>query len=117
MKMGMKAYDTTEIKSNLESHEWESFHVWCFARHLSKRLAPEVTALGWLMAIELLSKDLDKGVDGFTGQRIEDKSITHLGSSTYRLLAIFIRMNASILPPEMLAEVKDEWSAVMEMTA
>jgi hypothetical protein len=81
--------------------------IWEFGRMLSTKLNPELVPEGFVMACELLIYDLQKGVDGFTGQPIRSKLVGY-PPMIYALLRMEIPHIASVIFPEEFATaVKD----------
>jgi hypothetical protein len=103
---------TEEVKSKLQRGGFSSGHVDEFCRLLASRLQSQVTPLGFLMAFELMIIDVEKGVDGFTGKRIESY-ISGLGiGGIYRLsMSSIIK---KVLPEDFAQQVIEEWQGVLQ---
>ncbi|MBI5153087.1 MAG: hypothetical protein HZA36_01360 [Parcubacteria group bacterium] len=78
-----------------------------FARFLASRLNSQLVPMGFVMACELALYDLQKGVDGFSGQPIRS-SLVGYPPMIYVLLRVEIPMIAkAIFPEEFAAGVQE----------
>ncbi|KKT42322.1 MAG: hypothetical protein UW30_C0001G0047 [Candidatus Giovannonibacteria bacterium GW2011_GWA2_44_13b] len=77
-----------------------------FGRYLADYLNPELVPMGFVMGCELALYDLEKGVNGFTGKRIEN-NIVGYPPQTYSLLRMEIpRIADAVFSAEFAASVK-----------
>ncbi|HUW43418.1 MAG TPA: hypothetical protein VMV95_00440 [Bacillota bacterium] len=77
--------------------------IYDFATYLADRLNPELVPQGFNMAAELALYDLEKGVDGFTGQPIQSRLVGY-PSMIYRLLRMQVPQIAEAVCPEDFAQ-------------
>jgi hypothetical protein len=93
--------------NELEKHMPNTQDTICdFGRFLSPRLNPQLVPEGFILACELAIYDLQKGVDGFTGQPIRSKLVGY-PPMIYALLRMNISHIASaIFPDEFATAVK-----------
>jgi hypothetical protein len=106
-----KVIDTSEVKSKLNAKPIGIYHIDEFCRLLANRLNSQVTPLGFLMAFELMKLDVEKGIDGFTGKRI-DSPIAGLGIGGVIQLTM-IKIAEKVLPEDFCNDVKAEWQACL----
>jgi len=85
-----------------------------FGKYLADRLNPELLPMGFVMACELALYDLQKGVDGFSGQPIRSRLVGY-PPMIYALLRMMIDQIAEAIFPEDFANaVKEERAAIMK---
>ncbi len=83
-----------------------------FGAYLADRLNPELVPQGFNMAAELALYDLQKGVDGFTGQPIQSRLVGY-PSMIYGLLRMQVPQIAEAVCPEDFAKgVKEMYEQV-----
>lgn len=73
-----------------------------FGRFLSERLNPELVPEGFVLGCELAIYDLQKGVDGFTGEPINSNLVSY-PPMVYALLRMEIPHIASVIFSEEFA--------------
>jgi hypothetical protein len=80
---------------------------YAFGAYLADRLNPKLVPMGFNMAAELTLYDLEKGVDGFSGQPINSVLVGY-PSMVYDLLRTQVPQIAEAVCPEDFAKrVKD----------
>ncbi len=78
-----------------------------YARYLAERLNPELVPQGFVMAGALANYDLKEGVNGFTGEPIQN-DLVGLPSLEYNKLLVALPDIASrVLPEDFAAEVEE----------
>ena len=102
-----------EKLKNLREHMPEQDDtIYSFGAYLADRLNPELVPQGFNMAAELALYDLEKGVDGFTGQPIQSRLVGY-PSMIYGLLRMQVPQIAEAVCPEDFAKgVKDFYEQV-----
>ncbi|MBS3150625.1 hypothetical protein J4425_02365 [Candidatus Woesearchaeota archaeon] len=86
--------------------------IYDFGAHLADRLNPELVPQGFNMAAELALYNLQKGVDGFSGQPIRSRLVGY-PSMIYGLLRMQVPQIAEAVCPEDFAKgVKDFYEQV-----
>ena len=107
MVLESKAISTEPIKKKLKSlREYmpdQKDIVYDFATYLADRLYPKLVPEGFSTIAELALYDLQKGINGFTGQPIKS-SLVGYPSMVYRLLRIQVPKIADAVCPEEFAQ-------------
>jgi len=90
--------------------------IYKFGAYLAERMdnQPEIVPTGFNIAASLALYDLEKGVNGFTGQPIRN-SLVGYPSQIYGLLEMTVpRMAEAVCPPEFAQGVKEMADSVSE---
>lgn len=106
-----KVIPTAEVIQKLRSNPTGNPLLDQFCTFLAGRLNDEIVPLGFVMVYFLATGDLDKGVDGFTGNPIRHKLA---GQGLGRIFLAGLNAVASkVLPEDFAADVKREWKEVL----
>jgi len=107
MTLESKAVSTEPIKEklrNLREHLPQQEDVtYDFATYLAERLNPKLVPEGFNMVAELALYDLQKGVNGFTGQPIQSRLVGY-PPMIYSLLKMQVPDIADVVCPQDFAQ-------------